>query len=169
MAEQAERKWISDIQNGDSVDQVFLVARKELRMSRKGSQYINADVMDRTGSLPMRMFDATEEIFASFDVEDFVQVLGKVDSYQDNLQLIARKVSKVKEDSVSKADFVPATEKDVDEMERKLRQILRTVEDKHLIALLGAFFKDEDLVAKFRECPAAVQMHHAYLGGLLGS
>jgi len=167
MAEKAERKWISDIQNGDSVDQVFLVARKELRMSRKGSQYIDGEVMDRTGSLPMRMWDATEAISESFAVEDFVQILGKVDSYQDKLQLIARKVSKVKDESVSKAEFVPATDKDVDEMEQKLRQILRTVEDKHLIALLGAFFKDKELIAKFKECPAAVQMHHAYLGGLL--
>jgi len=64
-------------------------------------------------------------------------------------------------------DFLPASEHDVDEMEQQLRKILRKVEDPHLIKLLAAFFNDAEFMAAFKQCPAAVAFHHAYLGGLL--
>lgn len=163
-----DRKCISDLRNGDPVeDEVFLVVRKELRKSRKGSDYIDGEVMDKSGTLPIRMWDATEKISSSFDVQGFVRVSGRVESYRDTLQLVVKKIAKADEDSVSMADFVPTTEQDVDKMEESLRKMLRTVKDRHLIDLLAGFFNDEAFMACFRACPAAVQFHHAYLGGLL--
>ena len=123
--------------------------------------------MDRTGSIPIRMWDATQRVFDAFDVEDFVQIDGRVESYKDKPQIIVKKITKVDESSISMEDFLPATENDVAQMEKNLREILRKVEDKHLLELLAAFFNDEEFMARFRECPAAVQYHQAYLGGLL--
>lgn len=163
-----DRKCISDLRNGDPVeDEVFLVVRKELRKSRKGSDYIDGEVMDKSGTLPMRMWDATEAIFTSFEAQGFVRVSGRVESYRDTLQLIVKKIARVDEGSVSMADFVPTTDQDVDKMEESLRKKLRTVKDRHLLDLFAGFFNDEGFMSSFRACPAAVQFHHAYVGGLL--
>ena len=40
-------------------------------------------------------------------------------------------------------------------------------QDKDVAALLSAFFADEGFVKAFKWAPAAVQLHHAFLGGLL--
>ena len=163
----ADRTWLSDLRNGDAVDGVFLVARKDLRQSKVGSLYIDGEVTDRSGSMPIRMWDATERIFAGFEVQDFVKITGQVESYKDRLQLIVKKIAKADESKVNMDDFLPASEHDVDEMDQQLRKILRTVEDPHLIKLFGEFFNDEEFMAAFKQCPAAVAYHHAYLGGLL--
>ena len=163
----AERKWIKDLRTGDEVEAVFLLTRKELRESRKGSMYIDGDVMDRSGAMPIRMWDATEAIFGSAAVQDFVRIKGRVESYKDTLQLIVKVIEKVPEDTVRVSDFMPTTDQDVDKMEQGLRKILRTVEEPKLLELLAEFFNDSDFMVKFRQCPAAVQFHHAYLGGLL--
>ncbi len=163
----AERTWIADLRNGDAVDEVYLVLKKDLRQTRVGTLYIDGEVTDRSGAMPIRMWDATESIFATFEAEDFVRISGQVDSYKDRLQIIVKKIEKVDDASVSMDDFLPATEHDVDEMEQQLRKILRTVENADLIALLGQFFNDEAFMSAFKQCPAATAFHHAYLGGLL--
>jgi len=166
-SDMAERKWIKDLRTGDDVEAVFLLAHKELRESRKGSLYINGDVMDRSGTMPKRKWDATEALFESVAVQDFVRIKGRVESYKDTLQLIVKVIEKVPEDTVCVSDFMPTTDQDVDKMEQGLRKVLRTVEEPKLLELLAEFFNDSDFMAKFRQCPAAVQFHHAYLGGLL--
>ncbi len=49
----------------------------------------------------------------------------------------------------------------------RVKAILRMIKDKNLLALIGEFINDEELMAKFRRSPAAVQLHHSYIGGLL--
>jgi 3'-5' exoribonuclease len=48
-----------------------------------------------------------------------------------------------------------------------LAEIVRKIEHPDLAALIKEFLGDEDLMAGFRRAPAAVAMHHAYIGGLL--
>jgi len=163
----ADRTWVTDLRNGDAVEGTFLVSRKDLRQTKTGTLYIDGEVTDRSGSIPIRMWDATERIFAGFETGDFVEITGQIESYKDRLQLIVKKIAKADESTISMDDFLPASEHDVDEMEQQLRKILRKVEDPHLIKLLAAFFKDKEFMAAFKQCPAAVAFHHAYLGGLL--
>jgi 3'-5' exoribonuclease len=49
----------------------------------------------------------------------------------------------------------------------ELLEILRSVRDKHLRLLIRKFVEDPAIVAAFKKSPAAMQMHHAYVGGLL--
>ena len=161
------KKFVSDYKTGDAVDEIFLVRRKELKTARNGSQYIQAEVCDMSGAIPARMWDATPLVFDSFDVDDFVRVRGKIESYQNTLQLILRTVTKEDASKINIADFLPRTEKDVEEMFAELCKAVASMKDPHFAALLNAFFADEDFVKSFKWAPAAVQLHHAFLGGLL--
>lgn len=52
-------------------------------------------------------------------------------------------------------------------MFQDLRGILGTLRHPAMKALAETYLADEDLMARFRRCPAAVSVHHAYIGGLL--
>jgi len=64
-------------------------------------------------------------------------------------------------------NYIPRTKNDIDEMWNRLLAILRTVKNPLLLALIKEFVKDESIVSGYKRAPAAVQNHHAYVGGLL--
>ncbi|MEW6356230.1 MAG: HD domain-containing protein [Planctomycetota bacterium] len=160
-------KLIADYKSGEPVDAVFLVREKELKTTRAGKLYMTIDLCDRTGSLPANYWDATEAAFASFDVDDFIRVKGRIETYKNNLQINIKEFEKVDRASVQVGDFIPQTEKDVNKMLAYLRKILATIQDEPLSKLVNAFLEDTEFCKKFKEAPAAVSNHHAYLGGLL--
>ena len=158
---------IEGLKSGDEVKQLFLLKSKVLRASRNNSLYMQLDLSDRTGMLPGRMWDAKQEVFDTFQPDDFVLVKGRVETYQNNLQLIVHFIEPRPESEADIADFIPTTHKDIDAMYDRLVEIAKTVKDPGLRKLLASFLKDEEIAAKLRRCPAAVSYHHAVIGGLL--
>jgi 3'-5' exoribonuclease len=94
-------------------------------------------------------------------------VRANVETYMGRMQLVISHVKRLDDEEVSLADFLPASEHDPKEMMKELGEIIATVETPHLKELLDAFFSDEKFAASFAKCPAAVSLHHAFLGGLL--
>jgi 3'-5' exoribonuclease len=148
-------------------DQVFLVHQKDLRTTANGSLYIHMVLVDRSGQILSRIWNATQLQYESIPEGGFLRVRGRVESYKGNLQFIVDALRAAEAGSFDPADFVPSTQRDVDEMWTRVLAILRTVKNPHLRALIAAFVKDEVIVAGFRKAPAAVQLHHAFIGGLL--
>jgi 3'-5' exoribonuclease len=52
-------------------------------------------------------------------------------------------------------------------MMRKLAEIVGSVQNRHVAAILQAYLEDEKLMGDFSRAPAAMSFHHAYIGGLL--
>lgn len=161
------RIMIQDLQTGQAVEQPFLVHEKELRTTRTGSLYITTELGDRTGRIPARMWDATQQVFDSFQPDDFVRVKGRVETYKGRLQLIVEAIEPSRDAEIDIADFLPATNKDVAAMYARLIEIAKMVKRPGLRKLLASFLKDAQFSARFRKAPAAVRYHHAFLGGLL--
>jgi len=61
----------------------------------------------------------------------------------------------------------PKTEKDVEEMLRRLKEITGQVKNHHLKRLLCLFWEDQLFLERFKTAPASKWIHHSYLGGLL--
>jgi 3'-5' exoribonuclease len=161
------RKFIEDITPGDSVEQPFLVRRKELRTSRSGSLYLTLELMDRTGVVSAKFWDASQVLSDSFAEDDFVMVKATSETYRDQLQLVVSAITRMEPTEVDAADFLPSTKKDVAELEASLREVADEIANPHLKALAEAFLDDEEFMASFRRAPAGTGIHHAYLGGLL--
>jgi len=159
--------FISDIEPGQVVDDIYLVRDPILRSTARGDLYIAMYLCDRTGQLNGRMWQATEAVYAALPKPGFVHVQGRSELYQNNLQIVVNNVSVVDSDKVDLEDFLSRTDKDIDEMFAEVKQMLRAIKNRQLRALVGSFVNDEELMGKFRTCPAAVKMHHDYLGGLL--
>ncbi len=163
----AERHFIHQLKAGMTVDQVFLVRDKELRTTKAGDYYITCTLADKTGAVPARMWQANETIFHSIPAEGFLQVKGRLEEYKGALQAILDACRPVPADKVDLSDYLPVTELDIEAMWSELLEILRGIKDQYLRLLIKKFVEDRELVAAFKKSPAAMQMHHPFVGGLL--
>jgi 3'-5' exoribonuclease len=161
------RSNVKDLVEGMSVEEVYLVKDASMRETRTGKNYIAAQLADATGGITTRMWDAQPAHAASFKAGSFVQVRGHVESYQGQPQLVINSFRAVDPAGVDVSAFLRATPKDVGELEKEVRRLVKSVKDKPLGALLEAFFGDADFMARFTRAPAAAEYHHAYVGGLM--
>ncbi len=161
------RRYIQQLTDGEAIDEVYVVADKQLRANRNGNLYIQLELRDRTGAIGARLWNAGEPLFRSFEAGDFLHVKGKVQLFQGALQMILSHVERVEAEKVELADFLPHTDKDVGRLQQQLRSALLTLGNPHLRALVECFLMDDRFVRDFCHCPAGVRNHHAYVGGLL--
>lgn len=161
-------RMINELRPGDRIeDDVFLIRAKDLRTTSQGSLYIHAILVDRSGQLVARQWQATESIYAQMPEGGFLRFKGRVENYKGNLQFIIDGIRPAEPGSFDIADFLAATTKDIDVMWARLVEILGEIKHPDLSALIGEFLEDEPLMSQVRRAPAASVMHHAYIGGLL--
>ncbi|MHC4563119.1 MAG: 3'-5' exoribonuclease YhaM family protein [Planctomycetota bacterium] len=162
-----QRRYISDLTPNEPLDQVFLVRDKELRTARNGKQYVQATLADRTGTISARLWDANEGIFQGIPTDGFLRVKGRTDEYKGVLQVIIEGCRPWAAEKVDIADFLATTDQDVEAMWTELLDILQDIKDEPLRRLLKKFTEDQKIVAAYKRAPAAMQMHHPFMGGLL--
>lgn len=161
------RRYISQLGHQETINDVFLACDKQLRPNRNGNLYLQVELRDRTGSLPTRVWNATESLYNSFENGDYVLVEGSTQIYQGGLQMIATQITRVPADEVDAADFQILSPRDIDRLAARLAEVLRGLRNPHLRNLAECFLMDEELMDKVCRCPAGVKNHHAYNGGLL--
>ena len=161
------RLYVNQLSDGDELDAVLQVREKQLRSNRHGNLYLSLDLGDRTGTINARYWNVTEEQAKGFDAGDFLHVQGKVQLFQGHLQMILTKFNCQQRDQVDLSEFLPSTEKNIDELLADLRQLLGSIKDPSLQALSQAFLMDKELLDAYCRAPAGIRHHHAYVGGLL--
>ena len=159
--------YISNMKAGEKVGTSFLVSEKNLAYSQKGSPYLNLRLKDRTGELDGKVWDKAIELDSYFRKGDIVYIVGRLLNYKNNLQLSVLEVRRMGDGDIDPADFFPAAARDANDMFADLMAYVGQVQTTCLRDLLLAFFRDEQIVARFKRAPAAKGFHHVYLGGLL--
>lgn len=161
------RRFVCQLTDRETVDEVYQAGEKKLRPNRNGNLYLQVELSDRTGAVSARLWNANETIYRSFEEGDFIRVEGTAQVYQGEMQMIATRFSRVPSDRIDPADFVPETPRQVEKMLSRAKELLRGMGDEHLRALAEAYLIDEVLMQKLARAPAGIKNHHAYLGGLL--
>ena len=159
--------FVSEMQPNQVTTSTFLVHFKDVRQKKSGEPYLSLVLGDRTGELDAKMWDNVAEVMDTFERDDFVKVKGLLQIFQNRPQLTIHKMVRIVDADVDFADYFPASERDPREMFAELRQIVSTVANVHLRSLLDAFLDDEEIARRYRIAPAAKNVHHAYLGGLI--
>jgi len=160
-------KFINQIQPGETIDDIYMVKDPILRSTTKGDLYIAMYLCDRTGQLNSRMWQASEAVYHALPKPGFVHIQGRSELYQDNLQIIVNNVSAIDAGKVNIDDFLARTSKDVNKMFEEVKKIIGGIKNQQLKALVGEILADGELMKKFCNSPAAMKLHHSYLGGLL--
>ena len=161
-----KKVFISGLQEGQQVRDLFLVARKNLAETKAGKPYMALTLMDRTGEIEARVWENALQFDAVAAVGDVIFVQAMAKSYQNQLQLGVSHLQRAGDEQVALADFMPASRRPVREMQQELTSLLATISDPGLQKLLQRLFSGE-LLDQFSTAPAAKKMHHAYIGGLL--
>ncbi|MGH2995657.1 MAG: HD domain-containing protein, partial [Gaiellaceae bacterium] len=143
---------------------VYAVAKKERRRTRTGSDYLALELVDSSGRIEARVWSDVELLDGRFGEGDAVRILGRVDKYQDRLQLAVRSLEPAEEDV---AALTPGLRRDADELDGFLEFLGGEIAHPGLRAVVGRFLDDELVRSRLRELPASPEMHHDYAGGLL--
>jgi 3'-5' exoribonuclease len=160
--------YVSSLQDGQAVTSLFLVREKEIRTSpRTGSSWLQLELSDRTGTISAKMWENFTAIVSTFDRDDVVQIRGRVKLYNGQKELALEAVIPSAEHDYELADFLPHTKYDVEELYSKLRAAVAQMTNPYLQRLLTSFIADPAIAPKLKRAPAAMTMHHAFIGGLL--
>ncbi len=161
------RQFIEELKDGDTIEDVYLLADKQLRANRNANLYLLTQLRDRTGTVSGLMWNVTEETCADFDAGDFVHVRGKVQVFQGGLQAILTRIDRIDSAGLDSEDFEFQPPQDVNTLFERMKEILLAIKNVPVRTLMEAFLLDEAIVQKLLRTGAGVKAHHAYPGGLV--
>ena len=161
-------KYIEMLREGGRVSDIYLCKYKQAAVTKNGKAYENVILQDKTGTIDAKIWEPNSSGIEEFEAMDYVEIMGDVSNFQGALQLSIKRVRRAQEGEYHPQDYLPVSEKDVDEMYRELQQILGTVENMYLKQLLDMYFAENEGFAKaFKFHSAAKAVHHGFVGGLL--
>lgn len=159
--------YVSELEPNRVITSSFLVHAKEIRQKKSGEPYLSLMLGDRTGEVDAKMWDNVSDVLDSFERDDFVKVKGLLQVFHNRPQLTIHKMRRMDDSEIDYADYFPSSRRDPQQMWAELCGIVAEMNNPHLKGLLQALLGDEEIAARYRRAPAAKQIHHAYLGGLL--
>ncbi|WP_072524008.1 3'-5' exoribonuclease YhaM family protein [Clostridium sp. Marseille-P3244] len=161
-------RYINGLHEGETIRNVYLCKGKRSAETRNGKPYDNLLLQDKTGILDGKVWDPNSQGISDYEEKDFIEVYGEVISYNGNLQINIKQIRKAETGEYDPADYMPVTEKNVDQMYEELTAYIRGIGNSHLRQLLEYFFvSNQDFIRKFKEHSAAKTVHHGFSGGLL--
>ena len=137
---------MKELQDGDTVNEIFLLADKQLRANRNADLYLLATLRDRTGVISGLMWNVSEEAMQHLSAGDMVRVKGKVQLYQGGLQMIVNFIDHAPDSSWNAEDFEVQAQNNVGDLLDRLRELLGSINSEHLRVLGECFLNDEKLV-----------------------
>ena len=160
-------KFIETLREGERINEIYLCKSKQAALTKSGKPYDNVLLQDKTGTLDAKIWDPGSVGIDEFDALDYIAVTGDVTSFQGNLQLSIKRVRKVGEGEYEPENYLPVSDKDIDEMYQEMMGYIASVKNPYLSRLLHMFFDDADFAKAFKFHSAAKSVHHGFVGGLL--
>lgn len=161
-------KYINTLEEGNNISNVYMVKQVNLATTKAGKEYLNVILQDKTGMLGAKVWEPNDPGIEDFDSLDYVEVTGEITSFNGQLQMNIRRARKVEMTEINEADYLPCTEKDIDQMMGEVDSIIDSIEtDDYKKLLTSIFVEDKRFAAAFMKSSAAKAMHHAFVGGLL--
>ncbi|HEV3094389.1 MAG TPA: HD domain-containing protein [Solirubrobacteraceae bacterium] len=160
---------VNELTDGTEIDQVLLVRESERRARRDGGDYLRLQLGDRTGAVVAMVWEELAEVERIAPAGSPVHVSGRYTVHpRFGPQINIRSLSTAQEGSYALADLLDGPVRSPEQMEADLRELIATVREAHLSALLGrAFGAESPLWRGYRMAPAAKYYHQAYRHGLL--
>lgn len=158
---------LADLREGDSFEGFYVVRESSLNTAVNGKHYIRMTLADASASVGANVWDANPELFQLCPPNSIVKVQGAGEVYRGRMQLRITRFRPAHESEVSIERFLPKTSKDADAMRKELLDLVDSIRDPDYKALAEAFFSDRKMLDDFTRAPAAREVHHAWIGGLL--
>ena len=154
---------------GGSILSKFAISNKTIKLTKHGNEYLDVTLSDKTGEITGRMFSngKLNSMIHKLENGDICTIKGNVEEYQGRLNLKISEMIRCSAEEFDKKDFLHSSEKNTDELMEVISDTIDQMKNPQLKNLLKLFFDDEKFKNEFCSAPAAVRMHHNYIGGLL--
>lgn len=159
--------FVDELQDKQAVNTIFQVRDKVVLTGKTKKQYIGMSLADKTGTIDARVWDNVEELKAKCETGDYILVQGFVQTFQGRKQLIVSQISKLLPKEVNADDFITRAAVSSELMMQELNEYVAKVKDEKIRQLIINTLQDPEIGDRFKRCPAAKTIHHAYYGGLL--
>lgn len=161
-------RYIETFHEGDKINEIYLCKYKQAATAKNGKMYENVILQDKTGTIDAKIWDPNSSGIEEFTVMDYVFITGDVTCFQGTLQMSIKRARKADETEYVAADYLPVSEKNIDEMYSELMSYTRQVQNPYLQKLIQMYFADNDsFIQTFKTHSAAKTVHHSFVGGLL--
>ena len=161
-------RYIETFKDGDRISEVYLCKSKSSALTKAGKEYENVILQDKTGSLDAKIWDPHSMGIDEFDALDYVEVNGDVTVFNGQTQLSIKRARKISETDVDPTNYLPCTNKNIDEMMMELTKFIAGVNNPYYKQVLTKLFIDNTEFAEaFKKHSAAKSVHHGFIGGLL--
>ncbi len=176
------RKNIRDLKEGDLVNEQYSVKFKKPpnTYKSKAGKWFEFRVGDATGEISVKYWGRAGEdidsIYNSFDKGDIVRIVGNVTKFNNQLSINVDSSSGgriVKEEIYDIRHFIPTVEdvewlsENYQHIENEFMEMVKSVKDEWMSRLLTAFFDDPEFWEDFRNAPASMKRHSAFVHGLM--
>jgi len=159
--------FVKDLKPGMTVfGEVFVIKSYKKGSTKQGQPFIDVELADKSGSVRGKVWSDHIDKCEVNKVGEAVKVDGSIEEYPPGSGKPQFKiVSMVLAESYDPIDFQKSSEYSIEELEEKISNTLKGIKNKHLNSLLKNIF-DEETMASFLQSSAAMNIHHAYKGGL---
>ena len=125
-------KYIESLREGERINEIYLCKGKQSALTKAGKPYDNLILQDKTGTLDAKIWEPGSVGIDEFEALDYIAVMGDITSFQGNLQLNVKRVRKVQEGEYDPKDYLPISDKDIDEMYNELKTLIASVGNSYL-------------------------------------
>jgi len=174
MEKASKKKLINEYHEGEGVQDIFVVKFKKGVSDYTKGYYFSLVLTDSSGkSIDYKYWGGADEnkvkeIYSPIKEDSVLYIEGQFSFYNNKPQIVSNEANVVKiieKGQYSEEDFIKKTAKDIEAMYPKLEEYIEKVKDEKLKLLLKSIFLQ--VGASFKKHPAAISIHHNWVGGLL--
>ncbi len=159
--------FIKDLSAGDSVCTRFLIRQKQTMTNKNGKPYLALLLSDKTGDLEGRVWEGSEQMALTFSEGDVVTISGRVNLFQNRMQISVEHLVPVSQEEIDLKDYLSTPSIDIDALYTDLLKTFENLRNPFVKELGLALLRDPEIAKRYKICPAAKTIHHAFIGGLL--
>ena len=166
----AADRWhldVADMTPGTRVDGVYAILNPQVSASRSGKPFLKCIIRDASGRVNARMWSIDDPILETLGRAAFVAVSGSCENFNDQIQLKIERIEPAEVDAEELRRLLPTSRRDPEAMLADVRTLMGTISHPAVKGLIDAYLGDSSFVTRFTQAPAAISVHHAYLGGLI--
>ena len=158
---------VSEMTGQGFVHGVYSLVNPQIGSTRNGDPFLKCLLRDATGEAIGRMWRFDPESMSDINSTGFVRIEGAQEMYQEKLQIKIGEIWPHDPSPEELSELLPSSRNDIDEMYGEVKALLQSLEHPAAKALASAYTDDKALMSDFKVAPAAMQIHHAWIGGLL--
>ncbi len=161
------KQYIEDFKAKATISSSFIVKYIAVMEGKDGKSYLNLVLADKSGEIESRKWTDAHAVADSVEKGDIVAVSGKINLFQNRLQLILKDIRKMDKSDVELSEYVAASANPPEQMLERLDEIVSNLSDVYIKDLLNLVLHDCEIRRRLKTWSAAKSIHHAFQGGLL--